>query len=347
MGPSAALWQKPGLQCAGVVLSGPGQRDWIISSQTTSPRRRQDVAAGLQELELWLHDLLRGGIAQVQHQPAEYWQGPAGRLVDAQAVSLARQVRNLAQLPGRSADWPERLLLELSEIHLLIQAYKQFDQLEPGLQADIHWAIGWVPSDAALRHQPQVAGRWLVLGSRESKEVGQHLRRSYLLEMATGRLAQITEQKQARTGYETDFPVGQVLPATLVYYPSNAPLRAAVMTAGEPEPAGTFNPAWSQPDLRAALAAFGAILSQNPWQRQYPLILREVTPLQRQNAWYVADQRGEWLAIDPGCPEPWTLLAYSGGRPLTLAAEWNGELLWPLSACVDDRWVELRPLKVR
>ncbi|HEX5889724.1 MAG TPA: SWIM zinc finger family protein, partial [Pyrinomonadaceae bacterium] len=47
--------------------------------------RGAKVVAGLKELELWLRDLLRHGLAAAQTRPIDYWEQMAARLIDAQA----------------------------------------------------------------------------------------------------------------------------------------------------------------------------------------------------------------------------------------------------------------------
>ena len=44
--------------------------------------------------------------------------------------------------------------------------------------------------------------------------------------------------------------------------------------------------------------------------------------------WLIRDRAG--LALPLGGGEHWTLLSMSGGRPVDLAAEWDGEGLIPL-----------------
>src|SRR5262249_32647954 len=56
-------------------------------------QRRARTAAGVEELDLWLADLIRHGLADAQSRPAAFWQTPAARLVDAQAPGLARLLR--------------------------------------------------------------------------------------------------------------------------------------------------------------------------------------------------------------------------------------------------------------
>ncbi len=59
--------------------------------------RQRKVEAGLEELERWLRDLVRQGLAHAQKQPARYWDAMAARLVDAQAPGLARWLRRDGQ----------------------------------------------------------------------------------------------------------------------------------------------------------------------------------------------------------------------------------------------------------
>src|SRR5215813_13921220 len=60
--------------------------------------REAKVVAGLKELELWLRDLLRHGLASAQTRSFDYWEQMAARLIDAQAPGAARRVRDLSYL---------------------------------------------------------------------------------------------------------------------------------------------------------------------------------------------------------------------------------------------------------
>jgi len=69
-----------------------------------------------------------------------------------------------------------------------------------------------------------------------------------------------------------------------------------------------------------------------PWLERLPATLGGVVPLLDGEAhggrWLVRDRAGEALPLAGG--EHWTLLALSGGQPVDLAAEWDGEGLVPL-----------------
>src|SRR5215470_17577820 len=86
--------------------------------------REARIAAGLDELERWLGDLVRNGLAGLDAKPYAFWDAPGARLVDAQAPGLARRVRGLygavSIALGGNPTWPERLLERLGLLHLLV-----------------------------------------------------------------------------------------------------------------------------------------------------------------------------------------------------------------------------------
>ena len=52
----------------------------------------------------------------------------AERLVDAQAPGLARLVRDLGGLPHRTSEWPERMLIDLGRLALLLDAARRMER---------------------------------------------------------------------------------------------------------------------------------------------------------------------------------------------------------------------------
>src|ERR1041384_757178 len=85
--------------------------------------RETKVVAGLKELELWLRDLLRHGLASAQTRSFEYWEQMAARLIDAQAPGAARRVRDLSWVSRSGDDWIEHFLGKVSSLFLLLKAY--------------------------------------------------------------------------------------------------------------------------------------------------------------------------------------------------------------------------------
>ncbi|HZA03001.1 MAG TPA: SWIM zinc finger family protein, partial [Propionibacteriaceae bacterium] len=90
--------------------------------------RAERVAAGLNELDQWLRDQVRTGIAELGRGGYGPLDRMAARMVDAQAPGVAGMLRGL---PGELAgeDWPARLLEQLGALHLLIAAHRWIEEL--------------------------------------------------------------------------------------------------------------------------------------------------------------------------------------------------------------------------
>jgi len=61
-------------------------------------QRAKKVAQGIQDLRVWLADLVRTGIASPQSRQYAFWEGQAKRMEDAQAPGIARMLRELASV---------------------------------------------------------------------------------------------------------------------------------------------------------------------------------------------------------------------------------------------------------
>jgi hypothetical protein len=92
------------------------------------------VTAGIEQLDLWLRDIARNGLGNVETQPAKFWHNQAAAMVDAQAPGIAARVRLLAGIPNSSPDWPEKLLAQLGQLALLVEAFRHLDTLDAARQ---------------------------------------------------------------------------------------------------------------------------------------------------------------------------------------------------------------------
>src|ERR1041384_5374088 len=134
--------------------------------------REAKVVAGLKELELWLRDLLRHGLAASQTRSIDYWEQMAARLIDAQASGVARRVRDLSRVAHSGDGWIEQLLTQVSSLFLLLKAYERIETLPAATQADVRTAIGWSIKEDEMPDENAVSDEWLVLGQRTTGEEG-------------------------------------------------------------------------------------------------------------------------------------------------------------------------------
>jgi hypothetical protein len=304
------------------------------SESATTTRRAARVTAGLDELALWLADLARRGLAFAPAQPPRFWEGMAARLVDAQAPGAARLVRGLSGLPASGAAWPERLVAGLGQLQMLVAAHQHLERLPPELQADVRAVLGFTVNQEALLKETGVRDRWRVLGRRVEEEDRLRAQRVWLVGEASNRPALVLSYAAPGQSLDTRLLPGTVIDAKLVFFPGNFPLRALLKTVNSVLP---LQGVGGQASLADGTARYAQALARNPWLERFPIALDAVTPVCVDNQWWLRDAAGEGMPVAPAFTGTWSLLALSGGRPLPVFGEWDGETFWPLSAWAAGR----------
>lgn len=294
------------------------------------------TAAGLQELETWLRDLVRQGLATVQGQPTRFWETPATRLVDAQAPGVARLFRQIAALPMSGEGWAEQVLAHIGRVYLLIEGFKRMDELPEEVQADIRSVLGWTQSQDELLAGTGLLDDWLVLGQRLEEEDKLRTRSTWLWGRTSQRAALVLDFAFGNQPLEAGPVPGSSINAELVFYPGAYPLRALVKARHTaPTPLDAMP---GHPNILTAITAYTDALARFPWLERLLLPLEAVVPVRQGTGWAVRDKHDMLLPLAPQFSQPWLLLALSGGHPLALAGEWNGSYLLPLSAWAEGRF---------
>jgi hypothetical protein len=301
--------------------------------------RESKVAAGLQELELWLRDLVRQGLASLQTRPLAFWDHMAARLVDAQAPGVARRVRTLSFIPQSGDGWTERLLTQMGSLFLLVKAYQRMSTLAPNVQADVRTAIGWTIKEEELPQDNLVSDEWYVLGQRTSGEEALRVHRTWLWGKRTGKGALILEFAPAGQPLASNLMSGTSLEAELLFYPGSYPVRAIVRNRlGPPQPSIELSGFGTNTQL---LAQFTDGLSRNPWLEAIPAALNTVIPVRTNDRWFIRDAEDRLLAMSRGSEGGWKLTSLSGGNLISIFGEWNGTTFLPLSAVSEGRFVPI------
>jgi hypothetical protein len=66
-----------------------------------------------------------------------------------------------------------------------------------------------------------------------------------------------------------------------------------------------------------------------------------MSSVQHDQHWFLRDREDRSLPLTTSFSKGWHLLALSGGRPITIFGEWNGDDLLPLSVWAEDHFVRL------
>jgi hypothetical protein len=308
------------------------------SQQKTAAKRQAQVSKGIEQFDLWLNDLVRNGLGGLENQPATFWEKQAAQMVDAQVSGLASSVRRLADIPNASQNWPEKLLGQMGKLALLSEAYQHLDRLDAPLQEDVRQQIGWsLKEDEVLAQGEQVSDNWLIVGQTIEEQERGRTQRTWLTGINTHRSALVLQFAYAKAPFSDAYPIGSCLPARLAYWPGAQAQRALIA-----ERTGAIQ-LWQErmpgaENIEAFLDEVTTMLASCPWRERFLCTLRDVTPIydREKTLWSLRDREGRALPLNRRAH--WHLLAISGGHPLDLAGEWNGEELIPLAAVVNTTY---------
>lgn len=323
--------------------SSPEEEAAANQRRTTQRSRQRDqrlerMLAGSRDLERWLLDLIRQGLAQTQVQPPQFWEDMAARLVDAQLGGLARRLRALQLLAGE-ADWPEKMLGELGELYLLTRSFDRLEELPPPLQREILNVAGLSVRKEELETQKSVSDDWLVAGKQQGAEENLRFQRTYLLGAKSRRTALVLEFVWGNNAFEISWPVGAAFNADLVFYPGSYPLRAQVRQY-QSRP-GPINLPGGFTNFEAFTQAYAKALAANPWLHAFPAALDRALPVIDGGNLLLIDSNRRQLPAGSLSPQAWKVIAISQGRPLWLFGEWNGRYFNPLSTIEEERIIPL------
>jgi hypothetical protein len=315
--------------------SGDGSHDDGPDRDRARDERVERMYAGLTELDRWLDDRMRTGLADPELAKYSTWDELAARLVDAQAGSLANRIRRLAGLVGASSDWHGDVLAELGLLHLLAQAGRRLGSL-PGPLADaVATTVGWQVRQADVLGGVPDTDTWVVAGRSDTREDRIEVRRHWLRGVASGRWALVLSFAAYRQSLDTSLTVGTSIEADLHRYPGRA-LRALVgVRHGEPvEPARP--PA---ADVVSACDQIGTMIAAEPWLDRVPFTVGASVAVDG-SRFALTDAGGTLPLVTGGRPLA-TLLAVAGGDPIDVTCEWTPHGVVPLTVHLADRSIDI------
>lgn len=308
-------------------------------------QRHERVTAGTAELETWLTDQIRTGLARTDRSPGAF-ETVAARMIDAQAPGIAAVLRRLPALVVGRSNWPEVLLGRFAWLRLLLAAHATLDALPAPTAATVRTHIGYPTAADAVLAEPGVRDRWVTLGIRTREDDRLHTRHSWLYGVRTGRWAVLIDHSHGSPAFTTDIPpVGLVTERDVHFYPAAAPLRALAGTASTTPVADSDAIAVlsGTGTIAAALQAFATAAAADPWLESWPVLLRTVVPVGPAGERMLAEPDGTAIHLaEPA--EPARLLALSGGRPVTVFGLWTGRALEAVTVFADGEFHDAGPV---
>ena len=326
---------RPGVDADGPLPTDRGELD------RSRDERVARMMEGLTELDRWLEDRMRTGLADPALARYGTWDALAARLVDARAGSLANRVRRLAGLVGAGPDWHAEVLAELGLLHLIAQAGRRLPTL-PGPLADaVATASGWQVRQADVLGGVPETDEWFIAGRSDTREDRIEVRRLWVRGVRSGNWAMLLSFAAYQQSLDDSFTVGTVVHADLHRYPGGSSRALAGRRYADPLPFTT--PA--AVTITAACDAIGSAVAAEPWLERYPATVR-ATPSVLDGRWVLTDATGS-LPLQGDDRSLGALLAACAGAPdhtgVDMTIEWTPWGVRLLTVHLADRTLDLGP----
>lgn len=283
---------------------------------------------GMEDLDVWINDTLRRGLATIVYENPGAIELIASRMADASLTGISRSLRLLAALPPGNPAWTESATKCLADLCMAKHAFQRREHLSEAQAADLQTFLGIAtPKEKVLQTGEHIDDAWAVVGrTEETLEKQLSVRRTWLLGGRTLRHAVLIDYAFGGV-YEPAPEVGRIVQARLAFYPSAFPLRALPAQEFKVLPKKVEKlPGFET--IRAFAEAYAKALGQNPWLSHFPATFPALSFAAGKNGtFFVFDEAGDALPVQGTEEEGWRFMAQTGGRPVCLASVWDGQML--------------------
>ena len=333
----ALLSGRPG----STVRTGANAEQRAAKQEKTRFERLERAANGFEDLEAWLSDTVRRGLATVISEDPAAFDQIATRAADASMTGISRMLRLLSQVPAGAPDWADRVAEVLAQVYLAVRAFQQRSVLPEALLYDLQNFIGIaIKKEEVLASGERLQDTWAVLGSlTETLENKLSVRRTWMLGARSGRMALLIDFAFGGGGFTPGFNTGTIQQGSLAFYPAAFLQRALPLDDIQALPKKVEKmPGFEGVD--SFLDDYAAALAVQPWLAHYAAVLLQMQPRVEKNGhFFLTDISGKILPLSVSERTGWALVALSGGNPVSVFGEWDGRLFRPLSTVADERLV--------
>jgi hypothetical protein len=297
--------------------------------------RQLKVQEGIDELQVWIKDIIRNGLLAIPEKSSSYWENMAKRMVDAQAPGLERMVQNLSSTDFYTENWQSNFLDQLLRIYMVIKGFQNINDHSHSLQDDIRNLIGFTQNQEELKEQTGVTDNWIVLARQNVEDGSLTTEKYWLYGNESKKYALVLQFIINGQGKILTLTPGMTIQAELVFFSSNAPLRAIIKrqtgSENKAEVRGYKN--WKEIALEET-----RLNSLLPLSTEWPFIIENAKPVFNGRQWLLMDHEGNIASIKESFRSIYYLLAISGGEPVTLAIVGSEKTYEPLGAWHMDKY---------
>jgi hypothetical protein len=309
----------------------------VVAQGERREKRMDRIVGGLSSLRTWLDDLIRQGIASIPSRGYAIFDEQSRRMIDAQAPGVARMVQELATTAASGGQWHKPFLQRLASLHLLLRAAERLAALPETTREDLMAAIGVpIPQEEVLA-RPPLSDIWQIVAQEVEFEGKLRVQRTWVFGVSNRRPALLLHFAHGAGPMDANFLIGTEFAGELCYFPGNG-VRAVVKSRQGAKNITVFS---GYEALDAAFDGYSQWLTAQPWLGSVAIPLRQLTPIHGDNQWSFADTSGSFVPARMSSTTAWRMMAVSGGHPLDVAAEFDGETLRPLAVGTEGQTISL------
>lgn len=304
--------------------------------------RLERATGGFDELETWLSDTVRRGLATVISEDPQWHLTISARLADASLPGVSRLFRLMQARTAAGTGWESEVLGAMADAYLALRAFRKRHVLPEELLHDLQTYIGIAAKKSEVAQiGEEVADVWAVFGQiEEAVEDSLRLRRTWLYGGKSQRFGLLLEYEYGRGGFLPGLVPGYVVQGRAIYYPSAFPLRILFPEELITVPRKVEKlPGYA--DFKLLFKDFASAIGCQPWLLEFPATFPALTPIRQNGVFYLADEAGITIPLAADEKTGWKILALSLGRPVGFFGEWDGKKFKVLSILADGRLVKI------
>jgi hypothetical protein len=275
-------------------------------------KRENKVDGGIDELQLWLKDVVRNGIMNVPQNIYSFIINIASRMVDAQAGGLAAELRSIENINFYAEGWEKQLLKKLSRIYTITELYKQRTQLNSDWQAEINGLVGWPVNKEEVLAQSPAKDQWVVFSHRTETNDKLTTIRNWLYGINHQKIALVLDFYAGSQVPSDLLSAGQHIDAELSFYPGVGNQRALIKSKSSANAPLTLKPKLNS--LDELFDHFSEIKSINPLIEHTAALIANVNIAFQNEKMQLVDAYSNSILIENTQEQLWQLLAVSGGK---------------------------------
>lgn len=300
--------------------------------------REQLVDDGINDLLLWMKDLVRNGIITIPENGTAVFDNLAKRMIDAKAPGLATMIKGLANINYYKEGWQSLFMNQLTRIYLVIAGFKNKERLNPVLIEDVRSSIGFTQNHEELKEQEGIADNWFVLGKQVQEEDAITTERNWLYGTKTKQYALVLQFSVRGQGITFSLTPGICIEAELVFFPSVSPLRAIIKKQINAEINPTIEGFTSWEEIAMAETS---ITTKLPFSGLRPFIIQQTTLVNYNNQWWLKDSNSNLVMLNEGFVNIYKLLSLSGGKPLNMAVIGKENEFEPIGVWTNNQYINI------